>query len=81
MPKRAKRPLLRIDMDFNEALERYIRTNPKEVEEIIRRSKTKKPSGRKRKKTVGGKKAPPTTLGESVISLRERRMRKRNYGS
>jgi hypothetical protein len=69
-----------LDMEFNEALSRFVHTNPKEVEENIKRSKQKKPRRKKRKKSAGGKKAPPATPVETVISLRDRRMRKRNYG-
>lgn len=32
-------------MDFGEALERFLQTDPKEVAENIERSKTKKPPG------------------------------------
>lgn len=38
-------PKLHLDMDFGEALERFIQTKPEEVEEGIKRSKTKKPPG------------------------------------
>jgi hypothetical protein len=36
-------PPLRLDMSFEEALERFIGTDPKEVDESIERSKTKRP--------------------------------------
>ena len=82
MAKGAKRskqpPALGLDMDVDEALERFIGTDPREVDEQIRRSKTKKPPGAKKKKP-SGKKAPPG-LSKNVVSLRDRRMRKRNYG-
>lgn len=72
-------PKLGLNMEFHDALARFIQTDPAEVEANIQRSKQKKPSNKK-KKTAAGKKAPPATLGTSVISLRDRRMRKRNYG-
>jgi hypothetical protein len=43
--KRKLEPPLRLDMDFNEALSRFVATDPKEVDESIERSKTKKPPG------------------------------------
>jgi hypothetical protein len=84
MAKRAKRPKyplppFGLDMDVDEAFERFVGTDPREVDEIIRRSKTKRPLGAK-KKTPGGKKGPPGTPSKNVVSLRDRRMRKRNYG-
>ena len=36
-------PPLKLNMSFEEALGRFARTDPKEVEESIERSKTKKP--------------------------------------
>ena len=36
-------PPLKLDMSFSEALSRFAATKPKEVEEGIERSKTKKP--------------------------------------
>ena len=77
MAKDKKGPSLGLDMDPDEALERFIQTDPKQVDDLIRRSKTKKPPGSKKK--PGGKKAPPGPT-ENVVSLRDRRMRKRNYG-
>ena len=75
-------PKLGLDMPFDEALQRFIQTAPKQVDASIARSKKKKlHRGKKRKrKSPGRKKAPPGTLGESqsVISLRSRRMKKRN---
>jgi hypothetical protein len=81
-PKGKKQePKFGLNMDFGDALSRFVRTDPEEVEANIARSKKKKPKGpKKKKKTAGGKKAPPATLDGSVISLRARRMRKRNYG-
>lgn len=77
MTKGAKRPSpFKLNMGFDEALERFIHTKPSEVEENIRRSKTKKPPGKKRKgKSPGG-----TSQSETVVNLRNRRMRKRNEG-
>jgi hypothetical protein len=68
-------PPLGLDMPFDEALKRFIGTDPKEVEASIRRAKKKKPPG-------GKKKPPPdaTLDDKSVVSLRDRRLRKRNYG-
>lgn len=36
-------PPLKLDMSFSEALGRFVRTSPQEVDESIERSKTKKP--------------------------------------
>ena len=36
-------PPLKLDMDFGEALSRFVATKPSEVEDSIERSKTKKP--------------------------------------
>lgn len=36
-------PPLRLDIDFAEALNRFVATVPKEVDESIERSKTKRP--------------------------------------
>jgi hypothetical protein len=36
-------PPLKLDMNFGEALSRFVATKPAEVEESIARSKTKKP--------------------------------------
>ena len=78
MAKRAKHPPpLGLDMDPDEALARFIQTDPREVDALEKRAKTKKPPGRKKK--PGGKK-PPGPSTENVVSLRDRRMRKRNYG-
>jgi hypothetical protein len=66
----------KIKMDFGEALERFIQTDPREVEELIKRSKTKKPPGTKRKAKVSG----GNSQSETVVDLRRRRMRKRDTG-
>jgi hypothetical protein len=69
-------PPLGLDMPFDEALKRFIGTNPKEVEESIGRAKKKKPPGNKAKpKSPGG-----NNQSETVVSLRSRRVRKRNTG-
>lgn len=84
MSKKGKtlEPSLGLDMPFDEAMERFMQTDPKQVEASIERSKQKKPPGAKsKKKTPGSKKALPGTLvDQTVVSLRDRRMRKRNYG-
>jgi hypothetical protein len=36
-------PPLRLDMSFDEALSRFVATNPEEVDESVQRSKTKRP--------------------------------------
>jgi hypothetical protein len=65
---------LRIDMGFDEALERFIRAKPGEVEAAVKRGKkTKPPGGKSKRKPSGGK-------SQSVVSLRDRRMRKRETG-
>jgi len=38
-------PPLHLDLDFGEALERFAKTDPREVVESIERSKKKKPPG------------------------------------
>lgn len=68
-----QRPPFRLDMDPDEFLERAIRTDPAEVEALIKRGKKRKPPGKR--KPSGG-----SSQSESVISLRRRMMRKRNTG-
>jgi hypothetical protein len=70
-------PPLGLDMDPDEALERFIQTDPREVDALEKRAKTKKPPDRKKK--PGGKK-PPGPSSKNVVSLRDKRMRTRNYG-
>jgi hypothetical protein len=41
--KRKLEPPLRLDMSFGEALERFVRTKPADVDESVARAKTKKP--------------------------------------
>jgi hypothetical protein len=74
MTKGAKpKPPFRLDIDPDEFLERAIRTKPSEVDALIERGKQKKPPGTKRKASGG-------TSQENIVSLRRRRMRKRNTG-
>jgi hypothetical protein len=47
MTGRKYEPPLYLDMDFEEALERFGTTDPKEVKELMERAKEKKPPGRK----------------------------------
>lgn len=68
-------PPFGLDMPFDEALKRFIATDPREVEDNIKRSKKRKPPGGKKKPPSDGK------IDErNVVSLRDRRMLKRNYG-
>jgi hypothetical protein len=64
-------PPLGLDMPFDEALKRFIGADPKEIEASIGRAKKKKPPGDK---------AKPKSPGGTVVSLRSRRVRKRNTG-
>lgn len=73
MAKKVYDDKMKLDMPFSEALERYAGVDPKEMHANIKRAKKKKPPG--------GKKAPPgTPVAENVVSLGDRRTRKRNYG-
>lgn len=67
--KRVTEPQFGLDMPFDEALGRFMQTDPKEVEKSIERAKKKKPPD---SKPSGGNEQ------SSVVSLRSRRMRKRN---
>jgi hypothetical protein len=64
MAKRTYEERLKLDMPFGEALERFARTDPKEMHANIRKAKKKKPPG--------GKKAPPgdKVVGQNVVRLR-----------
>ena len=76
MAKGKKHPSpLRLGMGFDEALERFIKADPQEMKGNVKKSKQKKPPGSKSKKRKlsGG-------ISQSVISLRDRRMQKRNKG-
>lgn len=65
---------MKLNMSFGEALERFAHTDPAEMHANIKRAKKKKPPG--------GKKQPPggDVEAENVVSLRARRIRKRNHG-
>jgi hypothetical protein len=71
----APEPPLGLDMPFDEALKRFIGTDPKEVEAGVKRAKKKKPPGGKKKVPSDG-----DVDAQNIVSLRDRRMRKRNYG-
>jgi len=78
MSNKGKRlqPKFGLDMPFGEALQRFIAADPVEVDALIKRGKKKKPPGSKRAhKPSGG-----TSQGENVVSLRRRRIRKRETG-
>jgi hypothetical protein len=64
---------MKLDMPLAEALERFAGVDPKQMHANIKRAKKKKPPGEK--KTPGGK-----DDDKNVVNLRDRRMRKRNYG-
>lgn len=75
MTKGVKHPSpFKIKMGFDEALERFIGTKPSEVEAAIKRGKKVKPPGSKTKRK-------PSGGSQSVVSLRDRRMAKRNKGA
>lgn len=71
-----RRNSLGIAMDPDEFLERAIRTKPEEVEKLIERGKKRKPPGTK----VKGSGGTSQSKSDAVVSLRSRRMRKRNEG-
>lgn len=78
-PKGRKlKPKFGLAMPFDEALERFVRTKPAEVEQLIERGKQKKPPGAKRKRKASGGNSQAEAA--NVVSLRHRRMRKRNEG-
>lgn len=66
---------LHLEVPFGDALERFVRVDPKEMHANIKRAKKKKPPGGKKPKPSGG-----SAQGENIVSLRDRRTRKRNYG-
>jgi hypothetical protein len=77
MTKGVKHPSpFKIKMGFDEAMERFIRTKPEEVEALIKGGKQKKPPGAKRKRKASG----GSSQSDTVVDLRRRRMRKRNTG-
>jgi hypothetical protein len=82
MTKRTYDDKLHIDMPFGEALERFVGVKPDEMHDNIAKSKKKAPPGSA--PTRGGKSALPGGQGGqdpssvNVVSLRDRRTRKRN---
>ena len=77
MTKGIKHPSpFKIKMGFDEALERFIGTEPSEVDALIERGKTKKPPGAKAKRKASG----GSSRSDSVVDLRRRRMRNRETG-
>jgi hypothetical protein len=77
MTKGVKHPSpFKIQMGFDEALERFIGTKPSEVDALIKQGKKAKPPGSKRKRKPSG----GTSQSDTVVDLRRRRMRKRNTG-
>ncbi len=73
MAKRVYSDKLHLDMPLDEALERFSRVSPEEMQANIKRAKKKKPPGGK--KASGGKVA-----SANIASLAQRRVRKRNTG-
>jgi len=71
----APEPPFGLDMPFDEALKRFIGVDPDEVEASIKRAKKKKPPGGKKKAPSDG-----DVKSQNVVSLRDRRIRKRNHG-
>ncbi|CAN5163462.1 hypothetical protein BH10PSE10_BH10PSE10_21890 [soil metagenome] len=65
---------LHIDLPFEDAVERFIGVDPAEMHANIERSKKKKPPGGKKKVPSDG------NVDQNVVSLRDRRIRKRNHG-
>jgi hypothetical protein len=76
MKKRKYDDRMRLDMPFAEALQRFVGADPKEMHVNIAKAKKKKPPGGKKRKKPPGK----TGVAQNVVSLRDRRVRKRNYG-
>jgi len=75
--KKKPLPPFGLDMPFEEALERFAKTDPREVLALEKRAKKKKPPGRKRRRKPPG----VTSQSDTVVDLRHRRMRKRNKRS
>jgi hypothetical protein len=73
MAKRTYDDKMKLDMPFGEALERFATVKPSEMHANIKRAKKKKPPGGKA--PSGG-----TDQAENVVSLKVRRVRKRNTG-
>jgi hypothetical protein len=83
LSKRTYDDKLHIDMPFGKALERFVGVDPKQVEANIAKSKKRKPPGRKRDALPGGQSIDAkdlTSQDTPVVSLRDRRTRKRNKG-
>lgn len=59
--KRKLEPPLKLDMDFGEALARFVKTKPAEVADSVERSKTKKPPGQDAPTTKTRRKATPSS--------------------
>ncbi len=66
---------MKLVMPADEALERFIATDPKEMHANIDKAKKKKPPGSKKAKPSDG-----DSVGDNVASLAQRRVRKRNTG-
>ena len=68
MPRKPMGEEMGLDMPFDEAMERFVGVNPREMEANIAKSKTKKPpGGKKRKRAPPGKKSKSA----NVISLKD----------
>lgn len=65
---------MHLDLPFGEALERFVGVDPAEMQANIAKAKKAKPPG--------GKKALPgdKVQAENLVSLREKRIQKRNRG-
>jgi hypothetical protein len=74
MAKRTYDDKMKLDMPFGEALERFAGTSPAEMHANIKRAKKKKPPGGRKHKPPGA------AIAQNVVSLRDRRIRKRNHG-
>lgn len=70
MTKKKYEEKLHIDMDFNEALERFSNVDPQEMQANIDKQKKRRSTGRAVKPNPGDP--------QSVVSLRDRRERKHN---
>jgi hypothetical protein len=72
MMARPPKETLGLDMPFVEALERYVGVDPEEMHANIKRSKTKKPPGGKKRS------APSGSSAQNVVDLRDRRQKRHN---
>jgi len=75
MAKRVYDDKMKLDMPFGEALERFIGVDPKEMQANIKKAKKKRPPGGKKPS-----KGQDAANAENVVSLRDTRTRKHNYG-